>query len=120
MLVAVYGTLRNGGGNHYRLANAKYITNFRIEGFSMYNIGQFPGIKAGKSTIFVELYEINETILKSLDQLEGFITPNNPRNFYNREEITRNGYTFFIYTYKPLVYEADLIETGDWFDVVYS
>lgn len=117
MIVAVYGTLRNGGSNFRLLKNSKFITNLKLKGFDLFDLGYFPGAKLGSKSILVELYEIDQQTLKNLDYLEGYRGPNNS-NHYNRISITSQGYTFYIYTYCLKTNNNQLIESGDWFDRV--
>lgn len=68
----VYGTLKKGYGNHILLKGAKYLGNAEINGFAIYNLGAYPGIKHETGFIvYGEVYEINEKILKKVDGLEG-------------------------------------------------
>ncbi|MEO8614231.1 MAG: gamma-glutamylcyclotransferase family protein, partial [Luteolibacter sp.] len=42
-MVFVYGTLRRGGSNHFRMDGAEFITAGRIAG-RMYKIDWYPGL----------------------------------------------------------------------------
>lgn len=79
--VFVYGTLKQGFGNHeYYLGNneaVKYLGRCYITGdFRMYSNGAFPIVTAGsdpdrRAHIVGEVYEIDEYTLDALDALEG-------------------------------------------------
>jgi gamma-glutamylaminecyclotransferase len=116
-LIAVYGTLRKDESNHFYLDNegAKFIADGIIKGYTMYNLGRFPGIKIGKNQLICELYEVDDKVLADLDRLEGHPT------FY-----TRTSTEFFdiqnnVYKAQTYVFNRDLtnspypvIESGDW------
>lgn len=71
MLVAVYGTLREGLRNNRYLQKSEYLGEDFLEGFLMFDLGYYPGvIKYGKGIIVVDVYKIDEYTLENLDQLE--------------------------------------------------
>ena len=79
-LVFVYGTLKNGYRNAYFLDNSKFITKTRTADaqFNMREMGSYdipnnsyPATTAGgNATIVGELYEVDDTTLAELDELE--------------------------------------------------
>lgn len=78
--VAVYGTLRNGEGNHGLLRDARFIGQGRVEGYKMVSNGGFPAVYATNDNldeIVAEVYEVNETQLMRLHGLEGFRSHDN-------------------------------------------
>jgi gamma-glutamylcyclotransferase (GGCT)/AIG2-like uncharacterized protein YtfP len=81
-LVFVYGSLKNGFGNHYHLQTARFLEATRTgsRSFRMESMGGFPAVlKNGSYAIEGELYEVDDRTLARLDQLEG------NGHFYNRE-----------------------------------
>ena len=80
MNVLVYGSLRQGFGNHELLKDSKFIGSGWASGWRMYSLGAFPMITPGVGAIYVEAYEINDVTLAHLDALEGY------PYFYNRKE----------------------------------
>lgn len=82
--VFVYGTLKRGYGNHRLLEKASFVGNATIKGFVMFDMGAFPGIMSGKGIIHGELYNINDSILESLDRLEGYNSMYPERGLYNK------------------------------------
>lgn len=115
MKVAVYGTLRNNGSNHRLLAGAELLaTTKTAKNYDMFSLGAFPYIDLSKgdskSQITVEVYEVSEEGLGTLDMLEGY-----PR-FYSRSEVElENGMTAWIYHingYKAR--QAPCVASGDW------
>lgn len=92
--VFVYGSLKRGFGNNVLLADSNLIdTTLTKDRFQMNSLGGFPGVvKSQKGFVSGELYEVNDTTLARLDQLEG-----NGR-FYNREVVDlENGEEAWMY-----------------------
>lgn len=109
-LVAVYGSLRNGMGNHRLLKDSEYVGTFTTDNkWQMHSLGGFPAIIAGQDSVVVELYRVNQDTFRSLDRLEGF------PDFYNRKKIDVDGYTAWIYyMQEDSKYLGELVEQGDW------
>ncbi len=65
-----------------------------------------------------EIYEVDEATLRSLDELEDYYGPNDPRNEYERVKVvakTNQGdVSVWIYVYAKEPAESDRIVTGDW------
>ncbi len=84
--VFVYGTLKQGFGNHGALANhdaVKLAEGITAEtAFSMECMGSFPGVYlGGKEAIWGEVYAVSLVCLNQLDRLEGH------PHFYQRQEV---------------------------------
>lgn len=108
MRVAVYGTLRQGFGNHRLLEHSKFLGKTKTDAiFSMHG-HIVPWISNGGDTqITVEVYEIDEQTLQSLDWLEGY------PNYYDRQIInTEFGEAWIYFIDNRLV--GNYIESGDW------
>ena len=96
--VFVYGSLKNGKGNHRLLANSKYLGRCYIEGKQrLLSLGGFPGLVKDDSLpmnrIVGEVYQINDETLQALDWLEG-----HPR-FYKREKVAtpfKNAWAYYL------------------------
>jgi len=76
----------------------------------LFSLGSYPGvIKGGKSSIQLELYNINEDELRSLDRLEGH------PSYYQREVIETSEGDAWIYLLPEDQYkEYEVIESGSW------
>lgn len=70
--VAVYGSLLEGLHNHPVLGDSKLVGKTKVKLGPMYSMGGFPGIHGtGENETPVEVYEVNDTIMRNLDRLEG-------------------------------------------------
>ncbi len=115
-IVAVYGSLRQGFGNHRVLKDSEYLGTFKTNDlFTMYSLGAFPYIKPDEKNgipITVELYKvISDNIAYGLDCLEGY------PSFYDKKNITIQNFetdleikTYFIERES----ESVIVESGDW------
>ncbi len=86
--VFVYGTLRKGGSNHFRMAGSDFIGEGKISG-KMYKIDWYPALLCGGETFVKgEFYRVDDKTLDALDEFEG-ITPDAsvPRE-YRRVRVT--------------------------------
>lgn len=113
-LVAVYGSLRKGKGNHRVLENSELVDTIRVKGFDMFSLGAYPYCVPDKNgEITVELYRIaSDSVGKSLDILEGY------PSFYDRKLISTphgDAWIYFIDEYRD---GTSYVEGGDW--VVYK
>lgn len=81
--VFVYGTLMQGGSNHYLLDAASCLGEFRTgPDFSLVNLGAFPAaIDGGDTSISGEVYLVDDRELAELDELEGY------PDLYQRDKI---------------------------------
>jgi gamma-glutamylcyclotransferase (GGCT)/AIG2-like uncharacterized protein YtfP len=123
VLVAVYGSLRQGLHNHPVISESELMGQYETEPiYTMINCGSFPGLlKEGSTSVVMEVYKVDATTLVRLDNLEGY-RGKGKNNFYNREKIdTPYGpaYTYFYNAESPLM-RAKAIDTGDWVDFVRS
>ena len=70
-LVFVYGTLRRGGTNHYRMSGADLVTEGRVRG-KIYKIAWYPGLVLGdEGEVIGEVYSVDASQLLELDVFEG-------------------------------------------------
>src|SRR5918992_3224321 len=82
-LVFVYGTLRRGNARSMsvRFPNSKYIADAKVTG-SLYDLGAYPGLllDESKSSVIGEVYEVDDEILKELDDFEA-------SSYYRRKQV---------------------------------
>lgn len=123
-LVAVYGSLRSGLGNHRLLTSAPRQDDGIIPDgeFYMVSLGGFPGLipphePLYKSTpIVVEVYEVdsNQRAI-SLDGLEGY------PSFYDRKQVVlEDGRCCWVYFLDDSYSKHPWVSNGDWKDFLQS
>lgn len=117
-VVAVYGSLRKGMGNHGLLEGQTFIGQTKTtECFAMYSLGGFPKVElngAKVSRIVVELYDVDTRGLERLDCLEGYRGPS-ANNFYDRSEVMTDMGPALIYHIEGEG-RANPVPNGDWVD----
>ena len=117
-LVFVYGSLKQGFGNHYLLKNSRYLGACEtVSRHKMISLGAFPGViwTGGENTIKGEVYDVlNENDRIALDNLEGY------PNFYSKERIwTTYGPAYMYVLSKNFLANGNYddypaIEHGEW------
>lgn len=115
-LVGVYGSLRKKMGNHsYYLSNSEYKGTFTTEPeYTLHSLSHYPGLKQnGNHSVVMEVYEVDENTLDSLNQLEGYY-PGRKSTFYNRIEINTPWGKAFTYIYVNELSNESIVESGDW------
>ena len=115
-LVAVYGSLRSGMGNHqYYLSSSEYKGTFSTEPeYTLHSLQWYPGLKLnGNTSVVMEVYEVDEDTLKNLNRLEGYC-PGEKSTFYDRIEINTPWGKAFTYIYVNELSKDSIVESGDW------
>lgn len=110
-LVAVYGTLRRGEGNHGLMRGAEFVGEADINGFAMHSLGGFPAIYPQEDTIIkAEVYRVSDNQLEGpLDSLEGH------PNWYRRVLIDTPYGQAWVYVMQSDRYKGyPVVESGDW------
>lgn len=116
ILVAVYGTLRKGFGNHRLLKNAKYLGTFNSEPiYNLHDLGGFPGLKHnGNTSVVMEVYKVTPEEAYNVDCLEGY-NPNEKPTFYDKEIIETPFGKAGVYIYVNNLDDCPLVESGDYY-----
>ena len=83
--IFVYGSLRFGFELNHFLRNSRFVGLAFAEGFKMYDLGAYPGVVRGEGIIYGEVYEIDDELLKKLDEVEDYT--GSPSDLYVREKI---------------------------------
>ena len=119
-LVAVYGSLRQGMGNHGVISDNEYVAQTTLSGdYRMVSLGGFPGVMKTSnptSPIIIEVYRVtDEHNMRRLDSLEGYRGPGQ-NNFYDKELVTLdNGMQAYIYLLDEDEYGSYAgVDHGDW------
>ena len=119
VLVAVYGSLRKGLGNHRVMEIAKgelVDAGYTSKNCNLYDLGAFPSVSLAHSSankpVRVEVYQVPEDgVTGPLDGLEGY------PHFYNRTVINvdlDNGEVVQAWLYHIDAEKSKLVESGDW------
>lgn len=119
-LVFVYGTLRRGGSNSFRMAGAEPIADGSIMG-RLYRIDWYPGIvldPAGDE-IHGEVYAVGPEQLAALDAFEGVSAGEIEGSEYRRVQTTvvkkdSQILTAWVWEWLGAVEESQRISDGDW------
>lgn len=112
-LIFVYGTLRAGGSNEWRMSQAKFISKAYVLG-KLYRVDWYPGLVLDSSayTVFGEIYFCDSILLAKLDDFEG-------QYEYRRVQttaITENGDQMVVqvWEYRRSTRHLHEIVLGDW------
>lgn len=123
-LVAVYGSLRKGMGNHGLLTqyNANFVGEDVLDGWIMLGVGGFPAIIPSepdeRDKVRVEVYEISAVCEGVLDGLEGV-----EADFYERWTVSTKYGKALIYVWHPMTFHnffkrhsefLPVVAGGDW------
>ena len=74
-IIAVYGSLRAGMGNHGLISHSKLLETRQINlPYKMISLGGFPGLVADtqENEITIELYEVDQPTYQRVERLEGY------------------------------------------------
>lgn len=131
--IFVYGSLREGFFNYEKYLDGKVSMkkDARLENMKLYHMPYkgYPAITFGEDTILGEIMVINESdyeeTVKAMDEMEGFVSENNPENEYHKvilevEDIkTKEKEKCFVYFYnknkdKDFDSKAIYVSDGDW------
>jgi gamma-glutamylcyclotransferase (GGCT)/AIG2-like uncharacterized protein YtfP len=123
--VFVYGTLRRGGSNAFRMEGALFRGTARVEG-ELHAITWYPGLslKPGAGWVIGELYEVRPEQMRALDEFEGLPAGEVEGSEYRRvkamvqlQEATEQGpVPAWIYEWKGPVSPENKVISGDWLD----
>jgi gamma-glutamylcyclotransferase (GGCT)/AIG2-like uncharacterized protein YtfP len=116
-LIFVYGSLRRGGANAMSelFPQAQFRGEAQVSG-RLYDLGEYPGLLLNESNSLVigEVYEVDDELLKTLDQFEA------ASDYWRNEvEISFGVDTKLGWTYEPkpeLCAQRQLITSGDWME----
>jgi len=119
-LVFVYGTLRRGGSNHFRMVGAEFVATGSIIG-RMYRIDWYPGLVLDPSGYEIqgEIYQLDDELLAALDLFEGISAGEVQGSEYRRvvTEVVQHDsqvVSAFVWEWLGMVDESQRISNGDW------
>ena len=115
-LVAVYGSLRKGLGNHGVLGTtSEFLGEIKTKAeYKLFDLGYYPGLKRdGDTEVVMEVYKVTPSILGSVNRLEGY-TEGREATFYDRDVIPTPFGSAYTYIFVPPVDSRDEVKSGDW------
>lgn len=118
-LVFVYGTLRRGGSNHFRMEKAEFISEARARGF-LYRIDWYPGLVLDErgNDIAGEVYAVDPDLLSVLDVFEGISAQEVEGSEYRRVrtvvKLPEGFLSPWVWEWNGAVDESKKIAGGDW------
>ena len=122
-LVFVYGTLRRGGSNHFRMDGAEFVGFGSIRG-RIYRFDWYPGLVVDDSgdEIIGEVYAVSPQQMTDLDFFEGISAGEIEGSEYRRTRVKVSGcgdpLEAWVWEWRGLVDESRRIESGDWLTAV--
>lgn len=129
--IFVYGSLREGFFNYDKYLKGKVLKleSAKIKNMVVYHMPYkgYPALLEGSGEVLGEVMVLKdyENTMKTLDEMEGFISNDNPKNEYNKTllevEILESGKIEKCYTYcynekidNMFEKEAIFLKDGDW------
>lgn len=117
-LVFVYGTLRCGASNHWRMDGAESIAEGTVAG-SIHRIEWYPGlVLGGDSRVVGEVFAVTPDHLAALDEFEGVSAAEIPGCEYRRVKTTvttaDGAIDAWVWEWIAPVDESKRIPSGDW------
>lgn len=113
-LVFVYGSLRQGMGNHYMMEGTEFIGTAVVNGYRLLDVGAFPAVIVGEGEVVGEVYEVKEADLARLDRFEGcpslYVREEAIAKFHGSSECVN----VFIYRWNKDASKLRPIKSGDY------
>jgi len=103
--LAVYGTLKAGHHNHWRIENGvyKYLGATWLEDLAIKDEGQYPSLfRFPGKRAYCEVYEVDDKILEQCDILEGV-----KHGWYLRDTVATRYGNVFVYTRTHAVLDSE-------------
>jgi len=111
-LILVYGSLRQGMGNHGLLADSEFLGEYNFEdNYVMLDWGGFPALTPSEEIypIVGEVYKVDEATYRRVEMLEGY------PNFYDRIEVnTPYGKAGMYFVHNSHRTNDSIVEDGNW------
>ncbi len=120
--VFVYGTLRRGGSNHWRMSGAAFVSPGTVEA-RLFRIDWYPGIilaDGGGERVLGEVYQVDAATLAALDEFEGVsageIEGSEYRRVQTEVQTALGGLSAWVWEWKGPVDPSRRIKSGDWLE----
>jgi len=121
-LIGIYDSYRLNGKYNPRLntANSKYIGAYSTQPiYTMYDIGvnDVMIIKGGQHSIKVEVWEVSDKILSSIERDYGYYEEISIEdNIYLKEEVISPFGRINLFTYNDIYDKGSMVISGDWIE----
>lgn len=118
-LVFVYGTLRRGGSNAFRMDGAEFVGPATVGGV-LYRISWYPGlVLEGDGRVTGEVHRVGPELLRALDEFEGLAAGEIEGSEYRRVKVEallggEEELEVWVYEWKGAFNEDERIQSGDW------
>jgi gamma-glutamylcyclotransferase (GGCT)/AIG2-like uncharacterized protein YtfP len=117
-LIFVYGALRKGASNDWRMKDARWLGPAEVEG-TLLKIDWYPGLVLGSGgSVKGEVYEIGPELLKELDEFEGIGLEDERNGEYQRvrQQVGLLGAPREVWIYEWIkgVDGFEVVGSGDW------
>jgi gamma-glutamylcyclotransferase (GGCT)/AIG2-like uncharacterized protein YtfP len=115
----VYGTLLAGMSRHTSLAGTRRLGPASVEG-TLWDLGFYAGLKEGTGVVTGELHEVDGSVLRRVDKMEGFDAGDPHGSLYVRHEVSARLFSdgtpvpAATYFYNQATGNAALIAHGDY------
>lgn len=120
--VFVYGALRQGASNAWRMERASIVGKATVVG-TLVKVDWYPGlVLGGERLVHGEVYQVDEQTLCELDEFEGIGVEDSRSDEYKRVETAvqlDDGRTLMcqIYEWQLGVEDYEVVANGDWLTV---
>ncbi|HXV26633.1 MAG TPA: gamma-glutamylcyclotransferase family protein [Candidatus Paceibacterota bacterium] len=99
----VYGTLMQGMRNHSYLESAKFLGTVQTPPeYELWTNGSIPAVRKGSEPVKGELYEVDDSIIASLDQVEDVTG-----KLYDKAEVQIDGKAAIVYLGGERMFSSD-------------
>ena len=119
-LIFVYGALRSGASNSWRMAEGRLVGAAQVAG-TLVKVDWYPGlVLEGETSVMGEVYEVGPELLGELDLFEGIGTDSRPGEYARvRAEVDCDGEVLSVWIYEWLkgVEGYEVVSSGDWLSV---
>ncbi len=117
-LLFVYGALRKGASNDWRMEAARWLGAANVPG-TLVKIDWYPGlVLGGHQSVKGEVYEVEAELLRELDEFEGIGPGGGHNGEYHRirAKVNLAGGSMEVWIYEWLkgIEGYRIVESGDW------
>lgn len=113
----VYGALRRGASNHWRINGAEFLGETTLKG-TLVKIDWYPGlVLSGKTPVLGEVYAVDEELLAKLDEFEGLTNGSNEGEYARVTAVVKVGsakHEVCVYEWQKGVADYEVVSNGDW------